>query len=158
MHELSQKGCDFLKSWESFSAVPYKCEAGEWTIGWGHVMPAQLVEHYKAEPITEAKGEEWLRLDTQWVDKVITRFVSVPLEQHEYDALFCLIFNIGETQFIASTVRKQLNQGLRPSAATAFLLFNKVHKKGKLVVSNGLVRRRAAEKKMFEEGIYELNS
>lgn len=158
MHELSQQGLEFIKSWESYSSVPYKCDAGRWTIGWGHLIPEQLVAHYKAEPITAATATVWLRHDCAWVDRVITRFVSVPLEQHEYDALFSLIFNIGETQFIASTVRKQLNQGLRPSAATAFLLFNKVTKGGKKVVSNGLVRRRAAEKKMFEEGVYELNT
>jgi lysozyme len=47
------------------------------------------------------------------------------LAQPQYDALYSLCFNIGETQFKKSTVVKKLNANDYQGAADAILLWNK---------------------------------
>lgn len=117
-----------------------------WTIGYGHtkgVKPGQI--------ITKETAEKYLREDLVWVEKVIDTRVKATLTQNQYDALASLIFNIGEGNFIGSSVLRWLNSGNYINAADSFVLWNKQRNKttGKLEVLNGLTKRRQKEKELF---------
>ena len=101
--------------------------------------------------ITEAGAEELLRQDLGWVERVISKYIKVPLTQNQYDSLASLIFNIGEGNFSKSTVLKRLNSKDYKGAADAFLMWNKQKNKstGKLEVLNGLTKRRNEERELF---------
>lgn len=46
----------FIAAYEGFSAVPYRCPAGKWTIGFGHNMEAHGVPAHLVKAIFDGKG------------------------------------------------------------------------------------------------------
>lgn len=84
-------------------------------------------------------------LNTKYAPDV-ERLVRVPLEQHEFDALVSFHFNTGALG--RSTLLKRLNAGDRAGAAAEFGRWTR----GGGRVLAGLVRRRKAERHLFETG------
>jgi lysozyme len=102
----------------------YKDSKGLWTIGVGHLIrPGE--EHLIHATLTDAEVEELLRSDLKWCSEAVEGAVKVPLEQHQFDALYSLCFNIGGTAFKNSTVVRKLNAGDYKGAADAILMWNK---------------------------------
>ncbi len=135
-----------IKDFEAFRAKPYLCDAGRPTIGYGHTGGVTL----KDPAITMKQAEELLAADLAYYEKGVHDAVRVPLQQYEFDALVSLIFNIGVEAFRTSTLLRHLNAGDRAAAALQFPAWNKRTVAGKLVVTAGLVARRAVEKRLFE--------
>jgi lysozyme len=77
------------------------------------------------ETLTQDGVDKLLESDLRWCDEAVANSVRVPLTQPQYDALYSLCFNIGETQFKKSTVVKRLNTGDYKGAADAILMWNK---------------------------------
>lgn len=138
---------ELIKESEGLVLKAYKPTPNDvWTIGYGHtkgVQPGQI--------ITKDTAEKYLKEDLVWVEKVIDERVKVDLNQNEYDALASLIFNIGEGNFVSSSVLRWLNAGNKVQAADSFVLWNKQRNKttGKLEVLDGLTKRRIKEKELF---------
>lgn len=147
---LGQKGEELIKFYEQGpgggpALEAYACPAGVWTIGWGHTRGVRFDQHATIEQckdffIEDAAAHE-LAVDTG---------VTVPLTQGQYDALVSLAFNIGNGNFLQSTLRRKLNAGDYAGAAQEFKRWNK----SKGVTLKGLTRRRAAETKLFLTGSY----
>ncbi len=141
------KDVNIIKRHEGLRLTAYLPTPNDkWTIGYGHTKTA-----YSGMKITEAGAEELLRQDLEWVERVISKYIKVPLTQNQYDSLASLIFNIGEGNFSKSTVLKRLNSKDYKGAADAFLMWNKQKNKstGKLEVLNGLTKRRNEERELF---------
>lgn len=77
----------------------------------------------------------------------LDRSVSVPLSDGERVAYTDFIFNAGIGSFNGSTMRRKLLADDRVGACNALLTWTKGKMKGKLVVLDGLVKRREAESK-----------
>lgn len=75
-----------------------------------------------------------------------SRYVSVTLTKYQFDALVSFTFNAGGAALRTSTLLKKLNAGDYAGAASEFLRW--VNGGGKKLP--GLVRRREAEKALFE--------
>lgn len=73
------------------------------------------------------------------------RNVKVPLSQGQFDALTSFTFNLGAGALASSTLLKKLNAGDCAGAQKEFGRW--VHAGGEVL--QGLVRRRAAEAKLF---------
>eukprot|EP01084_Bolivina_argentea_P314421 544600_1 len=103
----------------------------------------------KKKTITKEKAQELFDSDVSEFEKCVLDNVNsdVSLSQCQFDALVSLAYNIGCGNFKSSTLLSKLNKKDYTGAAAQFLVWNKV--KGK--VSNGLKRRRAAEKALFEK-------
>jgi lysozyme len=153
---LSSQGFDFIRHWESFSSVVYADAAGYPTIGYGHrVRPGE-----KFKRITEAQGEQLLHTDVQTACDIVNGFVcrSVQLKQCEFDALVSFVYNVGPgkegvdagfcylVDGTRSTMLRLLQANDKTHAAQEFDRW--VYAKGEKL--HGLVRRRAAERAMFE--------
>jgi lysozyme len=67
---------------------------------------------------------------------------------NQFDAMVSLAFNIGSRAFRSSTVLRQHRAG-NYLAAAAFLLWDKDHQDGQLVVVPGLLRRRQIERAYY---------
>lgn len=138
---ISQAGIDLIKHFEGVKLKAYVCPAGVLTIGVGstgpHVKPGMT--------ITAAEADAMLRKDLRRFEEAVSIMVHEPLEQHEFDALTSLAFNIGTSAFCTSTLLKKLNKGDKAGAQACFHDW----RKGGGKVLPGLVRRRAAEAKMF---------
>src|ERR1044072_9560315 len=118
---------------------------GVWTIGVGHTSAAGEPKVYKGLTITAEQSDEILARDIVDVEKQVSSVVKVPLSQNQFDMLVSLTFNIGPGAFGKSTLLKTLNAKDYNGAADQFLVWNKDN--GKTV--QGLVNRRAAERKVF---------
>lgn len=147
--KTSDKGIAFIKSYESFRAMPYKDGAGNWTVGWGHKI---LSDENFPHGISPGNADALFLSDLiQKAQKPVEHSVGIDLSQQEADALNSLCFNIGAGNFIGSTLVKLLNAGATPDRVAAeFGRWDHING----VVSQGLFERRAAEADIFLNGNY----
>ncbi|WP_130889874.1 lysozyme [Fusobacterium ulcerans] len=103
--KMSEGGIKFLIQEEGERLKAYKCAAGVWTIGVGHTG-ADVKE---GMVITKEKSRELLKADLSRFEKAVNTYIKVPLEQHQFDALISLAFNIGVGNFSKSTLVKKIN-------------------------------------------------
>lgn len=103
--KISEKGINFLIQEEGERLKAYKCAAGVWTIGVGHTG-ADVKEGLI---ITKEKSRELLKSDLSRFERAVNTYIKVPLEQHQFDALVSLAFNIGVGNFSKSTLVKKIN-------------------------------------------------
>lgn len=142
--KVSDAGIKALCSFEGFRTNAYQDSAKIWTIGYGSIK-VKGVPVKQGDTITVEEAMEQKLEDLKWVEKAIERHVKVPLEQHQYDALVCLIYNIGEPNFRTSTLLRKLNAGKYLEAAEEFLKWNRAG--GRFI--QGLMNRRQKERLMF---------
>lgn len=142
--KISQKGLDLIKKYESCQLTSYKPVPSEpgWTIGYGHHSPSVK----QGMTITMAIAEQLLKEDLAKFEKVVNN-IGVRLRQHEFDALVCIAYNIGEGAFNSSTLRKKVIEKARKDAEIQ-AEFKKWNKSGGKVL-NGLVKRRAEEAELW---------
>ena len=140
--QTSQRGIDLIKRFEGLRLTAYDDGVGVQTIGYGHTKGVR-----PGMTITEEQAVQFLREDLHSAERDIDRLVTVHLCQHQFDALASLVFNIGGTAFRDSTLLRKLNAGDYAGAGLEFERW--VHGGGKILA--GLVRRRAAEKALFED-------
>lgn len=145
--KLSDEGLRLIKSFEGYhtrladgSCASYLCPAGVATIGWGCTSGVHLGMVW-----TEAEAEAALRNEIARFEDGVTRLVTVPLNQHEFDALVSFSYNVGLGAFEKSTLLKRLNAGDRLGAAKAF----EAWRRGGGKVLPGLVARRKREAALF---------
>ena len=134
-----------VKKWEGLRLKAYKDSKGVWTIGYGTTDTAVAFE---GNTITKKVAEEYLTRDVLDAFDTINKLVKAPLSQPQADALGCLIYNIGESQFSRSTLLKKLNT---KDYLGAWAEFPKWRKAGGKVVA-GLVSRRQDEAALFLSG------
>jgi len=144
MKRFSDYGKDILKGREALCLKAYLDGGGVPTIGWGHTRGVKL-----EDVITLQQAEDFLSEDLHDTELAINRLVFVDISQNQYDALVCLVFNIGISAFSKSTLLRKLNQGDFVGAADQFDVW--VFDNGKRVL--GLERRRKIEKTLFLKGM-----
>ena len=138
--QTSDLGIKLIKKFEGLRLSAYQCSAHVWTIGYGHTRGVKA-----GDTITEGQAEKFLRDDLSQFEVAVSRLVSVPLSQHQFDALVSFTFNLGERNLKNSTLLKKLNAGDYSGAAEDFPRWNRAD--GRVV--EGLTRRRLAERDMF---------
>lgn len=141
-NRVSERGLALIRTFEGFSARPYRCPAGYWTIGYGHVM--RPGEHFPAE-IDEAAAATLLRHDLAAAERAVRRLIEAPLRQGQFDALASFTFNLGAGALQRSTLRRRANRREHALAAAEFSRW--VWAGGRKLP--GLVRRRAAEALLY---------
>lgn len=144
--KTSKAGLNLIKQFESFRAAPYLCSAGVPTIGYGTtVYPNGIKVKLSDQKITQQLSETFLQHHVNAIEKDVLSLVKVPLTQNQFDALVSFAYNVGLGAFQDSTLLKLLNAGDIDGASKQFERWNKAGGK----VSNGLTRRRNAEKVLF---------
>lgn len=139
--QISKAGLDLIKQFEGLYLHAYRCPAGVPTIGYGHTAGVAM-----GQTITQQQADDYLRRDVRQFERAVSRLVRVPLTQGQFDALVSFTFNLGEGALAQSTLLRLLNAGDYASAAAQFDRWNKAGGR----VLPGLVRRRAAERALFE--------
>lgn len=135
-------GKEIVKLYEGCRLKAYLCPAGVPTIGYGHTKGITL-----GMTCTQEQAEEWLENDFFMAKTDVLAVVRVPLGENQLDALTSFVFNLGVRKLIQSTLLKKINIGDFQGAAGEFDKW--VFAAGKKL--NGLIARRAAERKLFEE-------
>lgn len=147
----SSAGLELIKEFEGClkpvgdgTYKPYVCPAGVLTIGWGHTNHHGR-KFNEATRWTRAQCDAALAEDLRGFEQAVERLVKVQLNQNQFDALVSFAYNCGEGNLGKSTLLRKLNRGDYEGAAEQFAVWNK----GAGQVLRGLVRRRAAEAKLF---------
>ena len=147
---VSERCIKLIKHHEGVRNKPYRCPAGLWTVGVGH-----LIGNGKSLP------ESWNRTFTQEeIDALLKRDLSrfesglfkmlpnIKLKQCEFDALISFSFNLGLGCFQRSTIRQALLRGDKEAAMESLVKYCKAG--GKIL--KGLQNRRLDEKQLFLHG------
>ena len=135
------QGLELIKSFEGLELNAYKCAAGVWTIGYGHTKDVQEGMVISAETANDMLMEELVEYENY-----VNTLVTVPLNQNQFDALVSWVYNLGSSNFQASTLLKVINAGGQMLAVPAQIMrWNKAGGK----VLEGLTRRRQAEADLF---------
>lgn len=145
--KVSETGFALIREFEGCRLKAYKDSVGIWTVGYGHTGP----DVREGLEITQARADELLREDIKDVERCLANSVSVAVTQNEFDALASWIFNCGCMRFRSSTLLRLINAGDPDCLAGAeFEKWTKAKVGGQFVDLPGLVRRRKAERALFE--------
>lgn len=144
--KTSQAGLDLIESFEGFKAAPYLDSKGIPTIGIGST-------HYEDntavtmddQAISKDRAYQLLSYHLSKEESTLNHAITVDLNQNQFDALSCFTYNVGEGNFLASTLLKDVNAGNFGDAADQFLRWDKA---GGVELA-GLTRRRQAERDLF---------
>ena len=143
---INDKGLDLIKDFEGFSAEPYKCVAGVWTIGFGSIYGKDgncVTQDHKR--ITKEQATELMKRDIKATEYKICKLIKVPVTSNQFSSLCSFVYNIGSGAFQRSTARMKLNRTNYEGCADEFLKWKYANKK----VIPGLLRRREAERELF---------
>jgi lysozyme len=140
--KISNKGIDLIKHFEGCETEAYKCPAGVWTIGYGHIKGVM-----EGMTISQEGAEELLVEELKEYENYILNAVEVDLNQNQFDAMVSWVYNLGPTNLKSSTLLKELNSKNYNAAAQEITKWNKAGGK----VLTGLVKRREAEASLFNE-------
>ena len=117
---ITESTFKFITNFEGKRNKAYQDSKGLWTIGVGHLIKAD--EFYLLNTVlTDEQVKDLFKRDLKWCEAAVDESIMVPLNQNQYDALYSLCFNIGETNFKKSEVVQHLNQNDYQKAANAFL-------------------------------------
>ena len=139
---VSPAGLALIEQFEGFAPDWYNDPVGVRTIGFGWTGPLPAGA---TPPLSHADARRLLRETVEGYAGAVRDAVTVPLAQGQFDALVSFTYNLGPGALRRSTLLRRINAG-DPDAAEEF---------GRWVFAGGrrlpgLVRRRAAERALFE--------
>ncbi len=153
----SQQYIDLLKSWEGFSATPYK-DNSHYSIGYGcycaDLDDKATVDYYTKNPITREQGEAMLKEQLGKFENAVNNFIykhGLTVQQHQFDALVSFSYNCGDSWM--NELTGYFNIAAREMDMGAAMIYGM----GLWSSSGGeyiLVRRRMREANMFINGEY----
>lgn len=132
------------RRFEGFSAKPYLCPAGYWTIGYGTVYKPDGTQVKEGdEPITKETAEEWLQHELRYNYCAGVLRASPGLAEHPQalGAVTDFAYNLGVARYRASTLRRRINEEDWESAKKELARW--IRGGGRIL--RGLVLRRKAE-------------
>ena len=145
--KVSNAGIQLIKHHEGVRSKPYRCPAGLWTVGVGHLIGdgKSLPESWN-KTFTNDEINGLLKSDLNRFELGVCKMLpNVPLRQCEFDALVSFSFNLGLGTFQRSTIRQALLRGDKEAAMESLVKYCKAG--GKIL--KGLQNRRLDEKRLF---------
>ena len=145
--KVSNKLIKMLKHHEGVRSKPYRCPAGLWTVGVGHLIGdgKSLPESWN-RTFTQEEIDGLLKRDLNRFERGILKMLpNVRLRQCEFDCLVSFAFNLGLGTFQRSTLRQALLRGDKEAAMESLMKYCRAGGK----VLRGLENRRKDEKAMF---------
>lgn len=128
-----------VAEFEGFSATPYKCPAGQWTIGYG-----------RTEGVTADTPATSMDIEKNWLsDKLDRHIMLISANYSEYDFTFNQVLALADFTYNCGlrNLKKLTADKTRSilQISEAMLLYNKANGK----VLDGLVKRRQWEHELF---------
>ena len=146
MRHINDRCIEIVKSFEGISLEPYLCPANVWTVGYGATVGSDgRPIDPNMEPISETEAEALLIRDLGSSEGWVSRLIKTALTENQFSALVSFTFNLGAGSLQRSTLRMKLNRSEYQGAADEFPKWRMAG--GRILA--GLVRRRAAERKLF---------
>lgn len=135
--KISEVGLELIKKFEGCRLTAYQDSGGVWTIGYGHTKGVTA-----GMKITQAQADAFLADDCGRAEAAVNKYQDkYNFNQNQYDPLVSFAFNIG-------SIDKLTANGTRTIAEISTKIPAYCNCAGKKL--QGLVNRRAAEKKLFD--------
>ena len=138
--QTGEKGIQIIKKYESLQLKAYRCPAGVWTIGYGHIKDVK-----QGDVITEKQAEILLKKDLAGAEATVNK-ERLNINQNQFDALVSFTFNLGSGAFKGSTLLKCIKAN--PLGSNIAYEFSRWNKAGGQELK-GLVRRRKEEAELY---------
>jgi len=136
--KVSDVGISLIKSFEGCRLEAYQDSAKVWTIGYGHTSGV-----YKGQVISQMEADILLRQDLTKAELAVMKYDNkYHWKQNQFDALVSFAFNIGSINQLTAKGTRTIEQISEKIPA---------YRKAGGKVLPGLVRRRAAEKELFDK-------
>lgn len=146
--ELNQRGKDLIKKFEGCKLTAYKCSAGVFTIGYGNTFYEDGTKVKEGDVITQERAEQLFDLIVNDFAEQVDALVKSNVTENNFAAIVSFTFNVGVGNLKKSTLLKKVNAN--PKDKTIPAEFRKwVRANGEVL--KGLVRRREAEAKLYEQ-------
>ena len=148
---ISENGLNVIKNFEGLVLHPYRDAVGVVTIGygstrWGTGRPISMDD----PPIDEETANNLLLYAVNNIIPDLTEMVKATLNQNQTDALISFAYNVGTGGLHGSTLLKRVNVNPSdPTIRNAFMLWDKGHVDGQLVVIPDLAIRRKQEADLY---------
>jgi len=144
---INKEGLDLIKKFEGLRLKAYVCPAKKLTIGYGSTwyydedgdrrnVTSDMV-------INESMAEKMLLDNVRYFEELVTRTISVKLNENQFSALVSYFFNIG----FSDTMVKLINSGDSPANIYDWWVSHYITAGG--VRLEGLVKRREAEADLY---------
>ena len=148
---ISDRGIQLIKHFEGVRYRPYRCAAGLYTVGVGHLIgDGKSLPTEWNRTFTEDEVNALLRSDIARFELGVSRMLSqVRVKQCVFDVCVSFSFNHGLGLFQRSTFRQEIIRGNEKGAVDSLLKYCKARVNGVLKEVRGLKLRREAEAKMF---------
>ena len=139
---IKQSTIYLIKQFEGIKHTAYDDGYGNMTIGIGHyIKPNEEKLYYTT--LSTKQAHKLLERDMEPCKRVMDDKVGSPLNQHQFDALMSLCYNIGPDKFAGSEVIKHINRQNYNKAADAMMNWNRPQE---------LTNRRQKERQLFLKG------
>lgn len=150
--KLDNHGIKIIADFEGLSLKPYYAtekekEKGIATIGYGNTFyPNGVKVKITDKPITEKKAFEILGVVANDFALRVGSLIHKPVNQHQFNAVVSLAYNIGIGAFSTSTLLRKLNWN--PNDEEISYEFSRWNKQAGQVL-RGLTKRRQYESKIY---------
>lgn len=113
---VSENGMRHIANAEGCRQQAYQCSANRWSIGLGHAGEISEGEVWSEEDIATAFVK-----DVALAEAAVTRLITLPANQGEFDMMTSFVFNLGQGNFAKSTLLKKFNAGENQAACNEYL-------------------------------------
>ena len=153
--KISQAGLNLITEFEGLVLKASPDIAGIPTIGYGTIKYPDGKKVSNGDTCTQGQANIWLEFEVNekcaYFNQVLGKINWKP-SQNQYDALVSFFYNVGIGKCYQGTTMGDAIYSKRPEImAQAFLVYCKYTKFGIKLTSKGLLRRRLAEKALFEK-------
>ena len=146
--EVNKAGRDLIKKFEGCKLKAYKCPAGLWTISWGLTFYPDGTKVKEGDVITQERAEQLFDIVLNEFAAKVDGLVKSNVTANNFSALVSFTWNVGVGNLKKSTLLRKVNAN--PKDKTISAEFKKwVRANGEVL--KGLVRRREAEAKLYEQ-------
>jgi lysozyme len=142
--QITSAGLALIARNEGCRLTAYQDVAGVWTICTGHTPSHQ------GQVCTMTQCQALLAADVGWAEAAVDGAThDVATTDPAFSAMVSFCFNVGVNAFRSSSVLRLHRLGDHTGAADDFLLWDKAHIRGQLVIVPGLLARREEERAMY---------
>ena len=156
---VSDECIEILKAYEGFCKYPY-WDYGQWTVGYGTRCPADKLDTYKQNGITDEEAEDLLRQYVAGYEEDLLYFIkkySLPTTQNQFDAMFLMSYNCGSGWIYKTTSNfHKIMATADADPAEVLYQFGTWSNAGNTPLV-ALIKRRLAEANMYLNGVYSRN-
>ena len=146
--EVNKAGKDLIKRFEGCKLKAYRCPAGLWTISWGLTFYPDGTKVKEGDVITQQQAEDYFNAIVDDFAKKVDALIKSNVSENNFSALVSFAYNVGMGNFQRSTLLRKVNANPKDTTIRAeFMKWTRANDK----VLNGLVRRREAEAKLYEQ-------